>query len=334
MDKTTVKNILGAYGPSGREDNVAEVIKEYVAPYADEVYRDAMGNLIAHKCGTSGKRIMLSAHMDQIGFIVVSIDDKGYLRVANVGGVSPVIATAREVVFENGVHGVTYFENTSKHGVNEVKFTELYIDIGCSSREEAEKLVSVGDMAVYVSNYVEMGNHAASGAMDDRICCAIVAEAMKQMTSEHDVYAVFTVQEEVGCRGGSPAAFAIEPDLNISLDVTGTGDIPECHRMAVSLGNGPTVKVMDSSVIVPPVVRAFIESAAKENDIPYQREVLRAGGTDTGAIQRTARGILSGCISVPTRYIHTPVETVDMRDVDNAVRLVCACLARKELPHR
>ena len=121
------------------------------------------------------------------------------------------------------------------------------------------------------------------------------------MKSEHDVYAVFTVQEEVGCRGGSPAAYAIEPDLNISLDVTGVGDIPECSRMAVSLGCGPTVKVMDSSVIVPPVVRAFIEAAAEEDNIPYQREVLRAGGTDTGAIQRTRGGILSGCISIPTR---------------------------------
>lgn len=252
MDTTMIKNILGAYGPSGREDKAAEAIKQYVAPYADEVYRDAMGNLIAHKRGTSGKKIMLSAHMDQIGFIVVAIDEKGFLRVARVGGVNPIISTAREVVFENGVKGVTYFENTAKHGVNEATFNELYIDIGCASREEAEKKVAIGDMAVYVTNYVELGERAACGAMDDRICCAIVAEAMKKMKSEHDVYAVFTVQEEVGCRGGSPAAYAIEPDLNISLDVTGVGDIPECSRMAVSLGCGPTVKVMDSSVIVPP----------------------------------------------------------------------------------
>lgn len=334
MDTTMIKNILGAYGPSGREDKAAEAIKQYVAPYADEVYRDTMGNLIAHKRGTSGKKIMLSAHMDQIGFIVVAIDEKGFLRVARVGGVNPIISTAREVVFENGVKGVTYFENTAKHGVNEATFNELYIDIGCASREEAEKKVAIGDMAVYVTNYVELGERVACGAMDDRICCAIVAEAMKEMKSEHDVYAVFTVQEEVGCRGGSPAAYAIEPDLNISLDVTGVGDIPECSRMAVSLGCGPTVKVMDSSVIVPPVVRAFIEAAAEEDGIPYQREVLRAGGTDTGAIQRTRGGILSGCISIPTRYIHTPVETVDMKDVDNAVKLLCACLKRKELPRR
>ena len=312
MDTTMIKNILGAYGPSGREDKAAEAIKQYVAPYADEVYRDTMGNLIAHKRGTSGKKIMLSAHMDQIGFIVVAIDEKGFLRVARVGGVNPIISTAREVVFENGVKGVTYFENTAKHGVNEATFNELYIDIGCASREEAEKKVAIGDMAVYVTNYVELGERAACGAMDDRICCAIVAEAMKEMKSEHDVYAVFTVQEEVVCRGGSP----------------------ECSRMAVSLGCGPTVKVMDSSVIVPPVVRAFIEAAAEEDGIPYQREVLRAGGTDTGAIQRTRGGILSGCISVPTRYIHTPVETVDMKDVDNAVKLLCACLKRKELPRR
>ena len=194
MDTTMIKNILGAYGPSGREDKAAEAIKQYVAPYADEVYRDTMGNLIAHKRGTSGKKIMLSAHMDQIGFIVVAIDEKGFLRVARVGGVNPIISTAREVVFENGVKGVTYFENTAKHGVNEATFNELYIDIGCVSREEAEKKVAIGDMAVYVTNYVELGERAACGAMDDRICCAIVAEAMKEMKSEHDVYAVFTVQ--------------------------------------------------------------------------------------------------------------------------------------------
>lgn len=334
MDKMMMKDILKAYGPSGREAQAAEVIKQYVAPYVDEVYTDAMGSLIAHKKGTSGKKIMLSAHMDQIGLIVVAIDDKGFLRVSNVGGVNPIIATAREVVFENGVKGVTYFENTSKHGVNEAKMKELYVDIGCTSREEAEKKVSVGDMAVYVTKFVEMGDRLSSGAMDDRICCAVMAEAMKQMKSEHDVYAVFTVQEEVGCRGAGPAAYAIEPDLNISIDVCSVGDIPECDKMAVSLGCGPTVKVMDSSVIVPPVVRAFMEAAAEEDNIPYQREVLRGGGTDTGAVQRTRRGILSGCVSIPTRYIHTPVETVDIKDIDNAVRLLCACLKRKELPHR
>lgn len=332
MDTTMIKNILGAYGPSGREDKAAEAIKQYVAPYADEVYRDTMGNLIAHKRGTSGKKIMLSAHMDQIGFIVIAIDEKGFLRVARVGGVNPIIATAREVVFENGVKGVTYFENTAKHGVNEATFNELYIDIGCASREEAEKKVAIGDMAVYVTNYVELGERAACGAMDDRICCAIVAEAMKEMKSEHDVYAVFTVQEEVGLRGAAPAAYAVEPDLNINVDTTVAADTPECARLNMALGNGPAIKAMDSSVIVPSSVRRFLVDVAERSGIPYQHEVLRSGGTDTGAVQRVRDGVLAGCLSIPTRYIHTPVETVALSDVENTVRLLCAALAEDELP--
>lgn len=333
FDKDMLKSILAAYGPSGREQTVSDVIRGYVEPFADEVYNDALGNLIAVKKGTTGKKVMLSAHMDQIGLIVVDIDEKGFLRVSNVGGVNPVISAAREVRFENGTRGVTYFE-TEKHGVKDTTMPELFVDIGATSREEAEAKVQIGDVAVYATNFVEMGNRISSGALDDRIACAAVVEAFRTMQNVHDVYAVFTVQEEVGLRGAGAAAYAIEPDLNISLDVTGTGDTPKCSRMSVKLGAGAAVKVMDSSVIVPPVVRAFLEKAAEENNIRVQPEVLRGGGTDTGAVQRTRSGVLSGCISIPTRYIHSPVETADLADYAAAVQLVCAAVAKKELPHR
>ena len=333
FDKDMLKSILAAYGPSGREQTVSDVIRGYVEPFADEVYNDALGNLIAVKKGTSGKKVMLSAHMDQIGLIVVDIDEKGFLRVSNVGGVNPVISAAREVRFENGTRGVTYFE-TEKHGVKDTTMPELFVDIGATSREEAEAKVQIGDVAVYATNFVEMGNRISSGALDDRIACAAVVEAFRTMQNVHDVYAVFTVQEEVGLRGAGAAAYAIEPDLNISLDVTGTGDTPKCSRMSVKLGAGAAVKVMDSSVIVPPVVRAFLEKAAEENNIRVQPEVLRGGGTDTGAVQRTRSGVLSGCISIPTRYIHSPVETADLADYEAAVQLVRAAVAKKDLPHR
>ena len=333
FDKDMLKSILAAYGPSGREQTVSDVIRGYVEPFADEVYNDALGNLIAVKKGTSGKKVMLSAHMDQIGLIVVDIDEKGFLRVSNVGGVNPVISAAREVRFENGTRGVTYFE-TEKHGVKDTTMPELFVDIGATSREEAEAKVQIGDVAVYATNFVEMGNRISSGALDDRIACAAVVEAFRTMQNVHDVYAVFTVQEEVGLRGAGAAAYAIEPDLNISLDVTATGDTPKCSRMSVKYGSGATVKVMDSSVIVPPVVRAYLEEAAEENSIRVQPEVLRGGGTDTGAVQRTRGGVLSGCISIPTRYIHSPVETADLADYAAAVQLVCAAVAKKELPHR
>lgn len=331
MLKDTIKTIVEAYGPSGRERAAGEVIKAVVAPYADKVSYDALGNLIAYKKGTSGKKIMLAAHMDQIGLIVTHIDDKGFLRVSNVGGVSPTVSIAREVMFENGTRGVVYFE-TEKKTMAEASMAELFIDIGAASREEAEAKVDIGDVAVYAPHFFEMGRFIACGALDDRLCCAIAAEAFNTMETEHDVYAVFTVQEEVGCRGAGPAAYAIEPDLAIALDVTRTGDTPKCAVMSVVAGNGPTIKVMDSSVIVPVSVREFLKKAAEQDNIPYQYEVLRAGGTDTSTIQRTKDGVLAGCISIGTRYIHTPVEAASMDDVENAVKLLKAALRQKELP--
>ena len=332
MDLQLLKDLLQTYGPTGHEEKISARLREMVVPYADQVYKDTLGNLIAVKKGNSGKKLMFSAHMDQIGFVVVAIREEGFLHVAAVGGVDPVIAAAREVVFENGVRGVTYFENSGKHGVKDVKFQELYIDIGCSSREAAEKLVHIGDMAVYASNFVGMGQRLSCGALDDRLCCALLAQAFQKLESPHDVYAVFTVQEEVGLRGAGAAAYAVQPDLNISLDVTGAGDIPECDPRSVVLGKGPAIKMMDASVVVAPKVRDFIEGAAREAGIPFQREVLKSGGTDTGAIQRSRGGILSGCISLATRYIHTPVETADLEDAEAAIKLVLACAGQKELP--
>jgi len=330
MFKQMLKDVLLAYGPSGREETAAQVIRGYVAPWCDDMYTDALGNLIAYKKGTSGKKIMLSAHMDQIGLIVTDIDDDGFLRVANVGGVNPLITVARDVVFENGTRGVTYFETEKKF--TEATMMDLFIDIGAKTRAEADEKVQIGDMAVYKTDFVEMGNRFACGALDDRLCCAIIMEALRTMNTTHDIYAVFTTQEEVGLRGATPAAYAIAPDFNINLDVTGQGDTPKCTRMSMKLGKGPAIKAMDLSVIVPMCVRRFMEECAKANAIPYQTEVLRFGGTDTAAVQRSRGGVLAGCVSVATRYIHSPVETADMDDVMNAVKLVNAMVAREDLP--
>ncbi|MBQ3200869.1 MAG: M42 family metallopeptidase [Clostridia bacterium] len=329
-DKEMLKHVLSAYGPSGREETASEVIKSYVAPYADEVYNDRLGNLIAVKKGTSGKKIMFSAHMDQIGLCVVDIDEKGFLRVTNVGGVNPIISIAREVVFKNGTRGVTFFE--TEKGAKETTMATLFVDIGCESYEEAAAKVDIGDMCIFAGNFVEMGNKISSPYMDDRIACAALIEAFRTMKSEHDVYAVFTVQEEVGLRGAGPAAFAIEPDINISCDVCGMGDIPNCVRMSVKLGEGATVKAMDSSVIVPVKVREFLKNAADKRGIKWQNEILRSGGTDTGAAQRAGKGTFSGCVSIPTRYIHAPIETIDVRDYEAAIALLRAAAEEKELP--
>lgn len=330
MNQQLMKDIITAYGPSGREQAVSDVIRAYVAPYADEVWNDTLGNLIALKRGTSGKKLMLSAHMDQIGLIVTDIDEHGFLRASNVGGLSAQTAIARQVVFANGTRGVTYYENKEKTA-STATLNELFIDIGASNREEAEAKAAIGDMAVFASGFTLLGSRVSCGALDNRICCAILAQAMEQMHSSHDIYAVFTVQEELGLRGAGAAAYAIEPDMAVNLDVTGIGDTPECARMSCALGKGPTIKVMDGSLIVSPAVRAFMTGCAQRANIPYQNEVLKHGGTDTAAIQRTRCGIPAGCISIPTRYIHTPVETADLSDCDNAVKLLLAISENENL---
>jgi endoglucanase len=331
MFKEMLKELLLAYGPTGREGTVSELIKGYVKPYCDEVYNDALGNLIAFKKGTSGKKVMLSAHMDQIGLIVTDIEENGFLRVANVGGVSPTISIAREVVFENGTRGVTYFE-TEKETAGSAALTNLFVDIGSKTHAEASEKVRIGDVAAYSGGFIDMGERFASGAVDDRLGCTAIIEVLKTVNTPHNLYVVFTVQEEVGLRGAATAAFAIHPDFSVNLDVTRTGDTPKAARMSVALGKGPAIKVMDSSAIIPVCVRDFIACCANEEGIPVQNEVLRSGGTDAGAILKTKGGILSGCISIPTRYVHTPVETADMNDVENTIKLVYAMLSKTELP--
>ncbi len=329
--KTMLREVLEVYGPAGREEKAMLTLKKYLAPYVDEMYTDPLGNLIGYKKGASGKKVMLSAHMDQIGMIVLDIDERGFLRFAPVGGVNPVITVARDVVFENGVRGVTYFE-TKKLSAGGVKITDMFIDIGCSTREEAEQKVSIGDICVYGSHFVDMGGRIACGAMDDRVCCAIMLEALKTIKTEHDLYVVFTVQEEVGCRGGMTAGYSVKPDFSLNLDVTLTGDTPEAAILPMSLGKGPTIKYMDSSAVYTRSVVEFMRRVADKNDIAVQNEILRAGGTDGGVIQRTRGGIAAGCISVATRYVHTPVETVDIGDCMEAARFINAIFAEDELP--
>lgn len=327
--ETMLREMCGAYGPSGREDKIAAVIASYLK--ADTLRRDALGNLIAFRRGTSGKKVMLCAHMDQIGLVVTDIDEGGFLRVNHVGGIAPVDCIGREVIFENGLRGVVGFETESKTKKT-AEFIELFVDVGARSRVEACAEAQIGDMAVFASNFSRMGSRVCSGALDDRVCCAIIAEAFNTAETPHDLYAVFTVQEEVGCRGASAAAYAIVPDLCLVSDVTLVGDTPKAKRCSMALGKGPAIKAMDLSVVVPQRVRRFLTDCAMEAEIPFQDEVIRAGGTDTGAVQRTGEGITAGCISIPCRYVHSPVEMADMEDVMDAVELFKAALAKETLP--
>ena len=328
--KELIRSLTEVYGPTGRERKAGELIASVIRPYVDELRFDALGNLICLKRGTSGKKVMLSAHMDQIGLIVVDIDENGFLRFAPVGGIDPEATLYRDVVFENGVRGVIYCEEKDKKGVPPL--SKMFIDVGASTREEAASHVSPGDICTYAPHFVDMGSRISCGALDDRLCCAIIVEAMKQLSSPHDVYAVFTVQEEVGLRGAYAAAYAIEPDFGINLDVTASADTPECDKMPMRMGQGPTVKFLDYSMVTTKPVVDFMHKTAEKHGIRYQNEVLLYGGTDAGAVQSSRGGRAACCVSIATRYIHSAVETADLTDCEEAVKFVRAMAEETELP--
>ena len=323
MLRDTLKTLLAVYGPSGNEHTVAETVKGLIASHVDSMRVDAMGNLIVEKLGTdeNGKRIMFSAHMDHIGFVVTDIDENGFLRVHNVGGVNPVISNARHVVFENGVEGVIYCQPLK--GENPA-MKYLFIDIGAEDRADAERSVQVGDMAVYAPDFFELGeNRVASPAMDDRCACALLCEMLMYLDeTPNTVVAVFSTQEEVGCRGAHTAAYAVNPDLGVGLDVTAWGDTPEVKYPSVNLGEGAAVKFMDRSMVATPAVRDALIAAAEKAKVPYQREVLPFGGTDGSAIQHARGGIPAGTLSIPCRNVHSACEVIDMRDMESALAIL------------
>ena len=317
-----IKRLAQTYGPSGNEKKVAETIKSILEGKVDEIRTDAMGNLICVKKG-SGKKIMFAAHMDEIGIIVTYIDESGFLRFGNVGVLPQLIIMGQRVRFENGTIGVIWYEENIDNMKN-ATLEKMYIDIGASSREEAEKMVKVGDMGIFVGETVLQNGKIISKALDDRLGCAILVEtALRNVETDNEIYYVFTTQEEVGLRGAKTAAFGIVPDMALALDVCDTGDTPNCKPMSVKMGKGPTVKIKDRSVISHPEVKDRLIRAAEKANIPYQLEVSLYGGTDAGSIHITAGGIPSGGISIPTRFIHDASEMADMNDVENAVRLLC-----------
>lgn len=327
MNMQLLQDILTGYGASGHEGRVRGVIEKALAGHVDSMETDVMGNLIAVKKGDgTGKKIMLSAHMDHIGLAVIDADKYGFLRVCNVGGIHASDMVSGHVVFENGVRGVVGVDGKLKGAA---KVSDLYIDIGASDRDEALSMVRIGDMCVMQPRVSMLGEHRmASPAMDDRIACFVLTQVMLNLDAcKNDVYAVFSVQEEVGLRGAATAAYSVNPDLGIAIDVTGVGDVPKVDtKIAVALGKGAAIKIMDRSLIATPSVVEMMEEAAKENDIAVQREVLPYGGTDAGAIQKSRCGVATGAVSIPCRYIHSEAETVDLRDVRAAIDLVGACI--------
>jgi len=321
-----IRKLVETYGPSGAEEKIRAAIRAEVTSLADEVRVDPLGSLIVRKQGSGeGKRIAVAAHMDEIGIMVTYVDEKGFARFTRIGGVLPLTCVGARVLFASGVTGVISVENKRDDPGKVPRFEQLYIDVGASSRDDCP--VRVGDAAVFIQPFAVQGTRLIAKAMDDRIGCAVLIETLRRLKhTPHDVHFVFSVQEEVGLRGAYTSAYGIEPDMALAVDVTRTGDTPECYPMAVELGKGPAIKVQDTGMISHPVVRELLVQRAEAGHIPYQLEVLEGGSTDAAAMQLTRAGVPAGCISIPCRYVHSPSEMVDERDVENGVRLLLEVL--------
>lgn len=303
--------------PSGCEARITKLIEEEIREFSNEIKTDALGNLIARKKG-NGKKIMFAAHCDEIGIIATYIDEKGFIRFSKVGDPDTKDIVGRCVRFENGTVGTIGSEkDNDKRNIG-----GLYIDVGAQSLEEAEKCVSVGEMGAFIGGYYEQNGKIIGKALDNRVGCYVLIEAMKRIKSDNDLYFVFTVQEEVGLRGARTAAYSIAPDYALSVDIADTGDMPNAEKNAVSLNGGACVKMMDCTVITSGEVREKLIELAEKNGIKYQREIMTEGGTDAGVIQFARGGVKTGGISIPTRYFHTPSEMIAKEDVEACTELV------------
>lgn len=319
----TLRALNACFGPSGREDGVAAAIRRLAEPYVDECRVDALGNLLCHKKG-KGPKVLFAAHMDSIGLVVTHIDENGFLRFAPVGFLPPHEVLSAPVRFQSGVKGVIALEG--KVEGKDIKLEHLYVDIGARDEKEARSMVRVGDMAVYDTAPFRSGSRIFSPYLDDRIACVVLLMAMERLgETDNDVTFAFTVQEEVGLRGAKTAAYGVEPDYGIAVDVTDSDDIPSApHACSSAAGKGAAIKVMDDSVICHPAVVAKLEELARGENIPCQLDILRFGGTDAGAIHQSRSGVYTGGISIPTRYVHTPLEMAEVGDIEACAALVAA----------
>ena len=316
-----------AYGPSGSEDEVRETIRKEVSPWVDQVSQDALGNLIAVKRGVPGsKSVMLVAHMDEPGLMVTHVEEEGFLRFSTVGNVDPQVLVGTRVRFRNGALGVVSAEAAEPARVSEPK--KFFIDSGLG--KAASGAFRVGDMAVMHGELEEMGNLWVGKTLDNRVGCAVLIEAARELSEDpgvgNEVQFVFATQSELGIRGARTCAYGLCPDLGLAVEVVEAHDTPKTEKPGVGLGQGVAIKVKDQAIIVHRGVRGLLEETARQEGIPYQREVRDKGFSDAAAIQLSRAGIPAGALSVPCRYRLTPSESLDPKDVDACLRLLTAVL--------
>ena len=329
-----IRRLSEAHGVPGSKAEVSSIIESELKEVC-EINKDVMGNLIAKKSGGK-KKVMLAAHMDEIGLMVRHIDENGFIKFITLGGFFDQTILNQAVVLHtrkgplSGVIGSKpphLMEEKEKDKV--IKTKDMFIDVGAGNAKIADKMgVSIGDYITFDSQFKELKNGLIKGkAFDDRLGCAVMIEVMKQVNTKHTLYAVGTVQEEVGLKGAKTSAYEIEPDAALALDVAPAGDFPGTtpEEARIKINKGPVITVADGKgrgIITHTSVRDSLVETAKKRKIPYQLEVGEGGTTDATAIQLTKGGVFSGVVSVPTRYIHTPVEVASIKDIKNTVKLV------------
>ncbi len=336
-----LEKLSNACGIAGREEEVRSLMNKLLKPHVDEVKEDKLGNVIGIKRGKkNAPKVMLAAHMDEIGLLVKTISKEGFIQFAKIGGIDDRILLAQNVIVytEKGpLHGIIGSKPPHIQKEEERKrvltYDELFIDVGAENQEEAKKMgVGIGDPIGFDVKFSKIGKDVVIGkAFDDRVGCVAMIEAMKHLkNTECTIYAVGTVQEEVGLRGATTAAFGIYPDIGIALDVTVAGDMPGVKEAEapIKMRKGPSLTVADFGLITHPKVLRLLVDAAEENKIPYQLETGLPGSTDAARISLTREGVPCGVISIPTRYIHSPSSLLSLKDVENTVKMTVAAIQK------
>jgi endoglucanase len=325
-------------GASGFEQKVRELVLEELKGLVDEVEVDNMGNVYALKKGKQNKKVMIGAHMDEIGFMVTHIDEKGFIRFTTLGGFDPKTLTAQRVIVHGkqdiiGVMASKPIHVMTPDEKNKVaKLTDYFIDTGLSA-EEVKEIVEIGNPVTREREFIEMGNCVNGKSLDNRLAVFILIEALKALKGKevpYDVYGVFTVQEEVGIRGANVSALKINPDFGFGLDTTIAFDLPgaAAHEMITKLGEGTAIKIMDASTICDYRMVDYMKKTADKHAIKWQPEILTAGGTDTAGIQRmTEGGSIAGAVSIPTRHLHQVIEMANKDDIQGSIDLLVACVS-------
>lgn len=324
--KTLLKKLTETASPSGHESIIRDVICAEISSISSNMRVDRLGNLIVTvgKKTENGLKVMIAAHMDEIGIIVSHVEKNGLVRFSNLGTLFPRYLDGSRVVFLNGVRGAIHTDRSDD--LNKIQPIERhFIDVGAASSKECG--VKIGDVGVFDRELVDLGKRIMAKSLDNRSSCAVMIETMKKIqNTPHELVFVFSTQEEVGTRGATTSAYEIEPDLGIAVDVTPVGDINGV-KMQTGLGRGPTIKVRDTGMICDPRVVHWMEETARSNKITTQLEVLDVGSTDARGMQISKAGMPTGALSIPCRYVHSPSEMVDLDDLDQTVKLLTALLS-------